>query len=57
VTGRKIATVVDRELPAGRHAATWDRRDSSGNEVAAGVYFYRLEAGGRVGVLKMIVLK
>jgi hypothetical protein len=57
VGGRKVATLVDQDLPAGRHAAVWDGRDSSGHEVAAGVYFYRLEAGADVGIRKLLVIK
>lgn len=57
VGGRKVATVVDQDLPAGRHAAVWDGRDSSGHEVAAGVYLYRLEAGADIGARKMLVIK
>jgi hypothetical protein len=57
VGGRKITTLVDQDLPAGRHAVAWDGRDASGHEVAAGVYLYRLEAGDRVGVRKMLVIR
>jgi hypothetical protein len=57
VAGRRVATVLDRDLPAGLHTAMWDGRDASGNEVSAGIYFYRLEAGPREGLRKMILLK
>jgi hypothetical protein len=49
--------VLDRELPAGLHTAVWDGRDATGNEVSAGIYFYRLEAGLNEGLRKMILLK
>lgn len=48
---------MDRELPAGRHAVVWDGRDAAGYEVAAGVYLYRIEAGARVDVRKMTVVR
>jgi hypothetical protein len=57
VGGRKVATVVDQDLAAGRHAAVWDGRDSSGHEVAAGVYLYRLEAGADVALRKMLIIR
>jgi hypothetical protein len=57
VSGRRVATLVDRELPAGRHAVVWDGRDAAGYEVAAGVYLYRIEAGARVDVRKMTVVR
>ena len=40
--GRRVATLVDGELTAGRHAATWDGRTAGGDRVAAGLYFARL---------------
>ncbi|MBN2565693.1 MAG: T9SS type A sorting domain-containing protein, partial [Candidatus Eisenbacteria bacterium] len=57
VAGRKVATVVDGELPAGRHSVSWNGRDDEGREVSAGIYFYMLEADqGRSG-RKLIVLR
>jgi hypothetical protein len=45
IGGRRVASLVDRDLPAGSHAARWDGRDASGRRVAAGVYLAVLEAG------------
>ncbi|MEP0548711.1 MAG: T9SS type A sorting domain-containing protein [Rhodothermales bacterium] len=39
VTGRRVATLVDRELEAGTHRATWDAAG-----MAAGTYLYRMQA-------------
>jgi hypothetical protein len=36
---------------------TWDGRDSSGREVAAGVYFVRLEAAGVNETKKITLLR
>ncbi|MFH1841913.1 MAG: FlgD immunoglobulin-like domain containing protein, partial [bacterium] len=46
VSGRLVRELV-RELAliAGRHEATWNGLDDAGQTVAAGVYFYQLEAG------------
>jgi hypothetical protein len=57
VAGRKIATVVDRQFPAGRHSVEWNGTDSAGGHVPAGIYFYRLEAGSHTSTKKMIVLR
>ena len=43
--GRLIRTLVDEHRAAGVHVVTWDGRDAVGQPVAAGVYFYRFEAG------------
>jgi hypothetical protein len=38
-------------------AAYWDGLNDEGEEVASGVYFYRLQAGDKVSTKKMVVLK
>ena len=45
VQGRAVATMVDGNVSAGRHRASWNGR-SGGSPAAPGVYFVRLEAGG-----------
>ncbi|MBD3348356.1 MAG: T9SS type A sorting domain-containing protein [Candidatus Eisenbacteria bacterium] len=57
VAGRRVATLVDREMPAGWHTASWDGRDSGGNAVAAGMYFYRIDAGTRTASRKMVLVR
>jgi hypothetical protein len=47
VTGREVRTLVQGEVPAGRHDALWDGRDGAGRPVPAGAYFYELNAAGR----------
>ncbi len=57
VAGRKVATVLNDEMPVGWHAATWNGRDSTGNEVSAGMYFSRIEAGSKTASKKMILVR
>jgi hypothetical protein len=57
VDGHRVVTLVDRRLASGAYAAEWDGRDSDGNAVAGGVYFYRLDAGGHIQTRKAILLK
>jgi hypothetical protein len=45
VAGRRVATLVDEELPAGRFERRWSGLDDAGRPVGSGVYFYRLDAG------------
>jgi hypothetical protein len=52
ILGQKVATVVDRELSAGRHEIEFD-----GSGFASGIYFYRLKAGESVGTKKMLLIK
>jgi len=50
--GRRVATPVDCELPAGQHAITWDARD-----LPSGVYFYRLRTPGQELTRRMLLLR
>ncbi|MYA57569.1 T9SS type A sorting domain-containing protein, partial [Candidatus Poribacteria bacterium] len=43
---------TDRE-----HAAYWDGRNASGEQVASGVYFYQLETDEISSLRKMVILK
>ncbi len=58
VLGQKVATLLNNELAtAGTHAVKWNGLDDTGNKVASGVYFYKLEAGNFTSVKKMILMK
>jgi len=53
IAGRLVRVLVDGELPAGSHEASWDGRDSGGRGMASGSYFARLTANGRVETVRM----
>lgn len=57
VNGRRVATLVNQDLDAGEHRVIWDGRDTTGQRVASGAYFYRLNAGGEVQVKRMSLVK
>jgi hypothetical protein len=57
VRGQRVRTLVNDHLPAGVHFIHWDSRDMYGQSVAAGIYFYRLQAGPRTLTRKMLLLK
>lgn len=42
ILGQKIRVLADEEMPVGRHQLHWNGRDDWGQNVAGGVYFYRL---------------
>ncbi len=44
ILGQTVQTVYNTHLTAGQHLAIWDGRNQEGVPVAAGMYFYRLEA-------------
>jgi hypothetical protein len=58
VAGRLIRVLLDGEAVAkGRREIAWDGRDDSGQWVAAGVYFCRLDAGEYSETRRMALVK
>jgi hypothetical protein len=58
VSGRRVARLIEAELPAGTHSARWDGLDSSGHPCAAGVYLSRLvDANGGHAVGKLVKVR
>jgi hypothetical protein len=58
VDGRLVRVLLDEpQVEAGRHQVTWDGRDAHGRRVASGIYFYRLQAGDRHDIARMVLLK
>ena len=57
--GQTVRSLIDGSLAAGAHTAQWDGRDSRGQVVPAGVYFYRLiiDHGAWCKINKMILVK
>jgi flagellar hook assembly protein FlgD len=52
-----VKTLVNETIPAGEHSVIWNGRDSNGNRVSSGIYFYKLKTGKIEKVKKMILLK
>jgi len=57
VGGRRVRSLVDETQVAGLYDVTWDGRDHHGAELAAGVYWIRLEAGEHRFARKAVLLK
>jgi hypothetical protein len=55
--GRVVAVLVDESKPSGKYTSVWDGKDSSGNQAASGVYFYRLVTEEFEKTRKMILLR
>jgi hypothetical protein len=61
-SGQLVRTLNLGTKPAGSYftkekAAYWDGRDSLGQKVASGLYFYQLKAGEFTATRKMVILK
>lgn len=57
ISGRRIRDLFVGAARAGRHALTWDGRDEAGHRVSSGIYFLRLESGGRAAARKLAVIR
>ena len=57
IKGQLIKTLVNEFKHSGEHSIIWDGRDSNGNRVGSGIYFYKLRAGDFQKVRKMVLLR
>jgi hypothetical protein len=57
VSGRLVATLVDRELPAGRHETFWNGETLDGRAAASGIYFCAMRAEGVMETKKIVLLR
>jgi len=56
--GKEVAMLFDGvEKEAGYHAIIWEGKDQTGNFVPSGLYLYRLQAGQKVLIKKMTLIK
>ena len=55
--GRQVQTLVDQPLDAGYYRMQWDGRNSQGQMVGGGVYFYQIQTNGFIRTRKMLLLK
>ena len=57
IMGRRVATLVNNELQAGRHEVSWNAQNDAGLSVSSGLYLYRLEAGSFTATSRMVLSK
>ncbi|MEA2031122.1 MAG: M6 family metalloprotease domain-containing protein [candidate division Zixibacteria bacterium] len=55
--GRKVKTLLDEIIEEGTHTIAWNGTNKHGQEVASGVYLYRIVSGGYSQVRKMTLLR
>ncbi|HOH46763.1 MAG TPA: carboxypeptidase regulatory-like domain-containing protein, partial [Candidatus Cloacimonadota bacterium] len=55
--GQLVRTLVDEAKPEGLHRVVWNGKDDQERDMAAGLYFYRLQAGEFSQVNRMLLLK
>jgi Tol biopolymer transport system component len=57
IVGQKVITLADGYHEAGRHSVVWDGKDAAGQQVASGIYLYRVTAGEYTETRRMVLLK
>ncbi|MBN1755484.1 T9SS type A sorting domain-containing protein, partial [bacterium] len=57
LSGRVVNTILDDQVESGIHSVMWDGKDSNGQKVPAGVYFYQLRTGNTNATQKTIMIR
>ncbi len=57
ISGQRIRTLVSEIQSAGYHETIWNGKNDAGEQVASGMYFYRLRAGEFQRTEKMTLIK
>ncbi|MBK7188824.1 MAG: hypothetical protein IPH86_09160 [bacterium] len=57
LAGRRLRTLVDGPLPAGRQQVAWDGRDDAGRALASGTFVCRLSAGDAAGAARLTLVR
>ena len=57
ITGKLVSTLIDGRMKAGNHLVIWDGKDNRGENVASGIYLYKLSSKDRSLRQKMVLTK
>ena len=57
VSGRVINTLMNNELPAGRHRVSWNGENAIGDIMPTGVYFIKVVSSDKVHLQKVMLIK
>ena len=57
VSGRRVASVMDRTLEPGQHTIAWDGRGEDGTRLRSGVYLYELALDGQRAARRMVLTR
>jgi len=52
-----VQTLVDERRSAGSYRTVWNGCDTSGRSVASGIYFVRMQVGGKAQSVKILYVK
>jgi hypothetical protein len=57
ILGQRIRTLVDEPQKANDYEVSWDGKNRQGQDVASGVYLYKLDMGWRSDTRRMLLVK
>ena len=57
VKGQKVKTLLKENLEVGTHSIVWDGKNDNKQQVASGMYFYKISVNGKQKTNKMLMLK
>ncbi len=57
VSGQLVRTLLNEARTAGQYVVQWEGKNSIGQEVASGVYWYRLQSGGQMLQRQMTLVR
>jgi hypothetical protein len=57
IRGQKVKNLINSEIERGHHKIVWDGRDGTNRKVSSGIYFIRLESGGKTNTRKIMLMK
>ncbi len=57
LAGQEVLTLMDNEVVPGRHAVSWHGKNSLGQDVSSGMYFYKLTVGDIALRKKLLLLR
>ena len=57
IRGQKIRALLNEDLEKGQHTIIWNGKGDDGNNVASGIYFYRMSIGDFNTTKRMLLMK
>ena len=55
--GQKVKDLINADMLRGNHKLVWDGKDAHNRKASSGIYFLRLESGGKTSIRKTMLMK
>lgn len=57
IKGQKVSTLINERMEIGKHSIVWSGIDENNKRVSSGIYLYKIKAGNKESVKRMLLLK